>query len=143
MVAQSFLFLIISAALCICRPTTLCLCCLQAPSYCSSQSLSLHASLAQLAEHALRKRMVMGSIPIGGCMMLRKHAKRGMGFSTVTAQWLRTGLVLLRSWVPPWLRLCGHFVCMCLLLCERNKDAKNRRRTDMRSDPNINSALCS
>ena len=24
------------------------------------------ASLAQLAEHALRKRMVMGSIPIGG-----------------------------------------------------------------------------
>ena len=26
-----------------------------------------HASLAQLVEHALRKRMVMGSIPIGGC----------------------------------------------------------------------------
>jgi hypothetical protein len=26
------------------------------------------ASLAQLAEHALRKRMVMGSIPIGGCI---------------------------------------------------------------------------
>ena len=25
------------------------------------------ASLAQLVEHALRKRMVMGSIPIGGC----------------------------------------------------------------------------
>ena len=26
------------------------------------------ASLAQLAEHALRKRMVMGSIPIGGSL---------------------------------------------------------------------------
>ena len=26
------------------------------------------ASLAQLAEHALRKRMVMGSIPIGGLL---------------------------------------------------------------------------
>ena len=26
----------------------------------------LHASLAQLAEHALRKRMVAGSIPAGG-----------------------------------------------------------------------------
>ena len=26
------------------------------------------ASLAQLVEHALRKRMVMGSIPIGGCI---------------------------------------------------------------------------
>ena len=25
-----------------------------------------HASLAQLAEHALRKRMVVGSIPTGG-----------------------------------------------------------------------------
>ena len=28
----------------------------------------LNASVAQLAEHALRKRMVMGSIPIRGCM---------------------------------------------------------------------------
>ena len=28
------------------------------------------ASLAQLAEHALRKRMVMGSIPIGGLFLL-------------------------------------------------------------------------
>ena len=28
------------------------------------------ASLAQLEEHALRKRMVMGSIPIGGFFLL-------------------------------------------------------------------------
>ena len=28
---------------------------------------ALGASLAQLAEHALRKRMVAGSIPAGGC----------------------------------------------------------------------------
>ena len=37
----------------------------------------LSASLAQLVEHALRKRMVMGSIPIGGCILqigkLRLH----------------------------------------------------------------------
>ena len=37
-------------------------------AYCSSQVHSSYASLAQLAEHALRKRMVMGSIPIGGCI---------------------------------------------------------------------------
>ena len=30
-------------------------------------NLQSEASLAQLVEHALRKRMVMGSIPIGGC----------------------------------------------------------------------------
>ncbi len=30
---------------------------------------SRHASLAQLAEHALRKRMVMGSISIGGSLL--------------------------------------------------------------------------
>ena len=35
------------------------------------------ASLAQLAEHALRKRMVMGSIPIGGFMALRQCRRRG------------------------------------------------------------------
>ena len=33
-----------------------------------SQEFS-EASLAQLAEHALRKRMVVGSIPTGGFMM--------------------------------------------------------------------------
>ena len=32
------------------------------------EALGAGASLAQLAEHALRKRMVMGSIPIGGLM---------------------------------------------------------------------------
>lgn len=32
----------------------------------SMLAMSRYASLAQLAEHALRKRMVMGSIPIGG-----------------------------------------------------------------------------
>ena len=30
------------------------------------RNLVAHASLAQLAEHALRKRMVRGSIPLGG-----------------------------------------------------------------------------
>ena len=33
---------------------------------CSSNIASTRASLAQLAEHALRKRMVVGSIPTGG-----------------------------------------------------------------------------
>ena len=32
-------------------------------------SASLSASVAQLAEHALRKRMVMGSIPIRGFLL--------------------------------------------------------------------------
>ena len=32
--------------------------------------LILQASLAQLVEHALRKRMVRGSIPLGGCLFL-------------------------------------------------------------------------
>ena len=31
-----------------------------------SKTIIAAASLAQLVEHALRKRMVMGSIPIGG-----------------------------------------------------------------------------
>ena len=35
------------------------------------------ASLAQLAEHALHKRMVMGSIPIGGLMLLPKDRAVG------------------------------------------------------------------
>ena len=35
------------------------------------------ASLAQLAEHALRKRTVMGSIPIGGLMLLPKDRAVG------------------------------------------------------------------
>ena len=34
------------------------------------------ASLAQLAEHALRKRMVVGSIPTGGCLAQRHHELR-------------------------------------------------------------------
>ena len=34
------------------------------------------ASLAQLAEHALRKRMVMGSIPIGGLYVHRGLQRR-------------------------------------------------------------------
>ena len=33
----------------------------------------LTASLAQLVEHALRKRMVAGSIPAGGLMHLELH----------------------------------------------------------------------
>ena len=36
-------------------------------------SVTLSASVAQLAEHALRKRMVMGSIPIGGSLPKRSH----------------------------------------------------------------------
>ena len=31
------------------------------------EMFELQASLAQLVEHALRKRMVVGSIPTGGC----------------------------------------------------------------------------
>ena len=34
--------------------------------YCSRGCAAISASLAQLAEHALRKRMVVGSIPTGG-----------------------------------------------------------------------------
>ena len=34
------------------------------------------ASLAQLVEHALRKRMVVGSIPTGGCLAQRHHELR-------------------------------------------------------------------
>ena len=36
------------------------------------------ASLAQLAEHALRKRMVVGSVPTGGLPWLPRRAKAGL-----------------------------------------------------------------
>ena len=43
----------------------------------SAGCLVAHASLAQLVEHALRKRMVVGSIPTGGfCVRLRAPACR-------------------------------------------------------------------
>ena len=37
------------------------------------------ASIAQLAEHTLRKRTVMGSIPSGGSELLRRFALSGPG----------------------------------------------------------------
>ena len=37
------------------------------------QKASCTASLAQLVEHALRKRTVTGSIPVGGFYLSRKH----------------------------------------------------------------------
>ena len=44
---------------------------LQAMSKSTKLKLSLaYASLAQLAEHALRKRMVVGSIPTGGSSVI-------------------------------------------------------------------------
>ena len=41
----------------------------------------IRASLAQLVEHALRKHMVMGSIPIGGSVgkFLNRRGKVGQG----------------------------------------------------------------
>ena len=41
------------------------------------------ASLAQLAEHALRKRMVAGSIPAGGCC----HGQRSYGALLTSTPW--------------------------------------------------------
>ena len=35
-----------------------------------------NASLAQLVEHALRKRMVVGLIPTGGCLAQRRRELR-------------------------------------------------------------------
>ena len=45
------------------------------------------ASLAQLAEHALRKRMVMGSIPIGGL-----HLRHGRSVANMTRPGLEPGI---------------------------------------------------
>ena len=42
----------------------------------------LQASLAQLVEHALRKRMIVGSIPTGGflqCIMLPARLRQILG----------------------------------------------------------------
>ena len=45
-----------------------------------------HAPLAQLAEHALRKRMVVGSIPTGGFFALGGHAHAHQELTKI--QWL-------------------------------------------------------
>ena len=54
------------------------------------------ASLAQLAEHALRKRMVMGSSPIGGYGMCDSCHVRGWAQAKLR---LRLGIAHLLSWV--------------------------------------------
>ena len=53
------------------------------------------ASLAQLAEHALRKRMVMGSIPIGGFFLFfpNVHNVRANASLKITSQSSTTGLL--------------------------------------------------
>ena len=42
---------------------------------CISNAAAAAASLAQLVEHALRKRMVTGSIPVGGYVAARMHRR--------------------------------------------------------------------
>ena len=46
---------------------------------CAVCGYNITASLAQLVEHTLRKRAVMGSIPIGGSVMLRHVVRRIVG----------------------------------------------------------------
>ena len=66
------------------------------------------ASLAQLAEHALRKRMVMGSIPIGG----RLRNAGGRHFTTASVVFHQcVGVCVLAS-------VClGFSVCLCASVC--------------------------
>ena len=44
------------------------------------------ASLAQLVEHALRKRMVTGSIPVGGYVAARMHRRPACNWIKVAAK---------------------------------------------------------
>ena len=55
----------------------------------SSPTAVSDASLAQLAEHALRKRMVMGSIPIGGCMPAG-HSQPAIDIGWAQDSWLKS-----------------------------------------------------
>ena len=52
---------------------------LMGPWICIRRSLFGAASLAQLAEHALRKRTVTGSIPVGGCVFQSAWRPEGAG----------------------------------------------------------------
>ena len=66
----------------------------------------IRASLAQLVEHALRKRMVMGSIPIGGSVgKCLKRRGSGKGDGRCLGRW---GLHLVRKSiegpVAQWIR---------------------------------------
>ena len=53
------------------------------------------ASLAQLAEHALRKRMVVGSIPTGGFLFWQGHPSSSMESQKAP------GPNLEHHWTPP------------------------------------------
>jgi hypothetical protein len=89
-----------------------CLCCLVfVLLFC--QCCTPQASLAQLVEHALRKRMVMGSIPIGGSFA--QHRRPPLHYRLCF-------VVCLRRCVCVSVYRCGCvsvclFVCVCRCLC--------------------------
>ena len=69
---------------------------------------TLGASLAQLAEHALRKRMVAGSIPAGGLQLKGRCAAFAWALGAKCHQWAATPrlslpacCVLCSSRLPP------------------------------------------
>ena len=69
------------------------------------------ASLAQLAEHALRKRMVMGSIPIGGSFAQRRRPSFHYRFCCVPSM---CRCVCVWSRLCVWVSVC---VCVCVSVC--------------------------
>jgi hypothetical protein len=93
-----------------------CLCCLVfVLLFC--QSCTPQASLAQLVEHALRKRMVMGSIPIGGSFA--QHRRPPFHYHLCFVVCLRlcvSGCVSVCLCVCVSVCLCG-CVSVCLFVC--------------------------
>ena len=81
-----------------------CLCCLVFVLL-LCQCCTPQASLAQLVEHALRKRMVMGSIPIGGSFA--QHRRPPLHYRLCF-------VVCLRLCVAVFVSVC---LCVCVVAC--------------------------
>ena len=103
-----------------------CLCCLVFVLL-LCQCCTPQASLAQLVEHALRKRMVMGSIPIGGSFAQRRRPSFHYRLCFVPCVSVCVSLsgclcvcvsVCLRVCVSVWLLVCVSVsLCLCVCVC--------------------------
>ena len=83
----------------------------------------LVASLAQLAEHALRKRMVVGSIPTGGYVFNSAQRMRRAGPRRICIHCScsykenvrHESKLILRGHCAGWRRAVPRLICMVLL----------------------------
>ena len=108
------------------------------PMSCKFRELAV-ASLAQLVEHALRKRMVVGSIPTGGLSLATLLLRRWHGTSDLAVMLLSllfpTTSFLSRSTMPVTFNvLWGRLLEVSLTLrlqCQRTNAPREARTPDL------------